>query len=136
MSFSKTYKKHSKNIEKYFPITIFVIITILILISLFSNNNNVKEGLEKKKEEKAKSTWITVALIIVGVVVLLIIIYIIYLSFKDTPLISTGKQSNMGRGREQFPGDSVVQGYYPNGSELLQNDGYTKLKQSGGRKKK
>jgi len=131
MSFSKTYKTHSKNIERYFPITIFVIIISLISISLFSNN--VKEGLEEEK--KSKSTWVTVTLIIFGVVVSLIIIYRIYVSFNDTTLLSTGKKSNMGRGREQFPGDSVVSGYHPNATELLQNDGYTKLKQSGGRKK-
>ena len=135
MSFSKTYIKHSENIDKYFPIAIIVIITILILISQFSNNN-VKEGLEKKDEDEVTPAWITVALIIFGVVVLLIIIYIMYVSFKDTPFISSRKQPNMSRGREQFPGDSVVPGYYPNATELLQNDGYTKLKQSGGRKKK
>ena len=38
------------------------------------------------------------------------------------------KKSNKGRGRQQYPGDSVVKGYFEGAEQLLKNDGYKKLK--------
>ncbi len=124
--FTKFVKTNNDNLDIILPVILGLLILFFIIIDVI---NKTKENYSRNGEEecdKISNIWGWGYLIVI--LFSFIIIYLIYVSFKNTTFISSGKKSNKGRGRQQYPGDSVVKGYFEGAEQLLKNDGYKKLK--------
>jgi len=124
--FTKFVKTNNHNLDIILPVILGSLILFFIIFGFINKKKeNYSNNGEEEPENKSNFPWwgyLTVILFS------FIIIYLIYVSFKNTTFLSSGKKSNKGRGREQYPGDSVVKGYFEGAEQLLKNDGYKKLK--------